>query len=63
MGHPEDARPFCVKCYRLSTCEDVVLAEVNDNHQARNRIVFDEPVETPGLKLELLATQGNPPPA
>jgi len=63
LGHPENVMPFCVKRYRLLTCDDTVLADVSDNHQTRNRIVLAEPVETRGLKLELLATHGNPPPA
>ncbi len=63
MGHPEAAMPFCVKHYRILDCTDSVLYEQTENYQSYNRIRFAEVVETPGLKIELLASHGSVPAA
>ena len=58
--HPEDAMPFCVKHYRLTDAQGLVLAEDLNNYQGRVELHLAEPVATDGLKLEMLATHGAP---
>ena len=62
-GHPEDVMPFAVKHYRLRDGDGRVLSEVTDNHQTVNRIVFDQPIETEHLQLEVVESQGDAPAA
>ena len=63
MGQPETAMPFCVKRYRVIDDDHNVVAEENDNHQARNTIRFDPPLVTGRLAIECLSTHGNAPAA
>ena len=63
QGHPERAIPFCVRHYRLLDCTERVLHEERENHQSFNRIRFAQPVETAGLKIELIASHGEVPAA
>jgi hypothetical protein len=63
MGHPENTIPFCVRHYRILNGDGAVLAECEDNHQTINRVVLDTPVTTDTLTIELLANNGDTPPA
>ena len=38
--------PFCVKHYRICDDREQLVAEVTENHQGRNTVVFDEPLST-----------------
>jgi hypothetical protein len=58
LGQPERVMPFCVKHYRVLDGAGRVLAEVTDNHQARNTVRLDSPTTTDRLRIELLATHG-----
>ena len=62
-GHPESVLPFTVKHWRLTDGKGKTLAEETDNHQTINRVRFDEPIETDQLQVEVLAMQGDAPPA
>lgn len=59
-GHAEAAMPFCVDRYRLLDDKGHVLFECSENHQARNTVLFDKPVVTRQLVIEILKTQGAP---
>ncbi|WP_062213113.1 FAD-dependent oxidoreductase [Streptomyces sp. NBRC 109706] len=61
-GHPERAMPFCVRHYLVRAGERVV-AERTDNHQTRDTLTFDPPVDTDELSVEVLASHGDTPPA
>lgn len=60
MSHPERATPFCVRQYRLVDQTGCCVHEAIDNHQSRNEIVFDVPLETQSLELQILETFGAP---
>jgi hypothetical protein len=62
MGHPERAVPFCVQHYQVLN-RTQVLAEKTDNHQTRNVIRFDTPVQTSELAIRVLSSHGNAPAA
>ena len=53
-GHPETAMPFCVKHYRIKDATGNIVAESKDNHQSRNWITFDAPMNTKRLTIEVL---------
>jgi len=53
MGHPEDVIPFCVRKYKIFDDAGKFLAGKDENYQAINRIVFDEPIKTSSLKIKL----------
>ena len=53
MGHPEEAVPFCVQNFSIKNCHEETLAVVKDNCLSTREIVFDEPVETAGLKIDM----------
>jgi hypothetical protein len=63
MGHPEDAMPFCVKRYSIQEGGGRVLYERADNHQTRNTVVFEQPVTTDRLVINLCEVNGATPPA
>jgi hypothetical protein len=63
MGHPEDAMPFCVKRYSIQAGGGRVLYEKADNHQTRNTVVFEQPVTTDRLVINLCEVNGPTPPA
>jgi hypothetical protein len=54
MGHPERVMPFCVSRYRICNDRNEVIYERTENHLAINRIVFEEPLQTRYLVLELM---------
>ncbi len=53
IQHPENVMPFCVREYQLLNDKDEVVFEKKENHQTRNVIMFDSPVETTNLKIRL----------
>lgn len=61
MGHPEDAMPFCVKRYSIQDGCGRTLHENPDNHQTRNSIVFEQPVTTDRLVINLCEVNGETP--
>jgi len=63
MGQPESALPFCVKRYELRDDHGRVLHRCDDNHQARQSIVWDEPVTVRQLSVVLLESWGPAPAA
>ncbi len=63
MGHPENRMPFCVRGYRLLDGEGKVLAESDEHHQTRAIVVFERPVVTSVLRVELQRPEANIPAA
>jgi hypothetical protein len=61
-GHPESVMPFCIKDYQI-WAQDKLVAEVHDNHQTRNIIRLEEPIETNDLTIKVLGVHGNAPAA
>ncbi|SEF18547.1 FAD-dependent oxidoreductase [Jiangella alba] len=60
--HPESAMPFCVRDYRV-LAGDRVVAERTGNHQTRDTLVFDPPLETGEVTVEVVASHGDVPAA
>jgi hypothetical protein len=60
MGHPEREIPFCVKRYRITGADGVVLFDSPENHQTRNCVVLPHPIQTSELHIEILSTHGAP---
>lgn len=63
MIHPETASPFCVREYVLCNDRNERIYHQTENHQSRNTIRFDEPLETSSLTIHLKAMNGNAPAA
>ncbi|RIV25408.1 FAD-dependent oxidoreductase [Fibrisoma montanum] len=63
MVHPETASPFCVREYILCNDRQERIYHKTDNHQTRNTIRFEQPVETRSLTIHLKATNGSAPAA
>jgi len=63
MGHPERRMPFCVERYRVLDEHGHLLAQCDDNHQARKVITLAQPVSTRSLRIELTAPAANVPAA
>lgn len=61
MVHPETASPFCVREYVLCDDRQERIFHQPDNHQTRNTIRFNEPIETASLTLHVKAMNGNAP--
>jgi hypothetical protein len=62
-GHPEREVPFCVRQYRILDGDGRVLADVQDNHHARNTVKLSKPVVIKQLKIETPAAGTSVPPA
>lgn len=62
VHHPENAMPACVRHYRILAGSQVV-AEVEDNHQTRRSHLFDPPLHTDQLTIELVNCHGHQPAA
>jgi hypothetical protein len=62
-GHPETVIPFCVSQYEIRNCSRTSLFKIEDNHQAINRLVLDQPIETDHWQLILRRPQVNVPAA
>jgi hypothetical protein len=63
MTHPESVMPFCVKEYYLCDDHNRKIHHRTDNHQTRNTVIFDTPVETSRLTIHLKGTHGGTPAA
>jgi hypothetical protein len=61
MTHPESVMPFCVKEYYLCDDHNRKIHHRNDNHQTRNTVIFDTPVETNRLTIHLKGSHGGTP--
>jgi hypothetical protein len=61
MTHPEFAIPSCVRQFRVSSAEGVVLADVSEHHQSRWRLQLPEPLHTSAIVVEILDTWGSLP--
>ncbi|WP_198664255.1 FAD-dependent oxidoreductase [Jiangella endophytica] len=57
-AHPENAMPFCVRHYRVKA-GGAVVAERTANHQTRDTLTFDPPLETDELTVEVVAGHGD----
>lgn len=53
MGHPEDVIPFCVRQYRIYDEQGTLIHEQVGNYQTINHIVWDKPVKTSALRIEI----------
>lgn len=63
IPHPENVMPFCVREYDVLDDEDRVVFTETNNHQTRNIVVFDTPIETTKLKIRLNHPSANSPAA
>lgn len=63
MTHPETEVPFCVSKYVLCNDQNEPVFQQQDNHQTRNSIRFDQPIETRSLAIHLKDTHGAAPAA
>ncbi|MDX2078953.1 MAG: FAD-dependent oxidoreductase [bacterium] len=63
MTHPERVMPFCVRSYRIRDAQGNIIAVCDDNHQTRNVIRFDSPIQTDCITIDNLTTWGDAPPA
>lgn len=63
MVHPETASPFCVREYVLCNDRQERVFHQPDNHQTRNTIRFDTPLDTNSLTLHVKAMNGRAPAA
>ncbi|GAA4413043.1 hypothetical protein GCM10023187_40880 [Nibrella viscosa] len=63
MTHPETVVPFCVKEYILCNDRQERIFHQPDNHQGRNTITFEQPVETSSLTIHLKSVNGSAPAA
>jgi hypothetical protein len=61
-SHHEAAMPFCVSNYVIRAGSDVIVRQ-EANHQTRNTYIFDTPVETDKLTLQVLGSHGEVPAA
>ena len=50
-GHPERIMPFVVQRYQVLDHNDQVIHQEKSNHQTRNELAFETPVETKVLKF------------
>lgn len=53
MGHPENVMPFCVRNYTILNDKNEVVYQKSGNYQTMNEIVFDSPVNTKRLTLQV----------
>lgn len=56
MTHPERAIPSCVRHFKVSTGEGVVLADVKEHHQSRWQLKLPAPLITNAIVVEILDT-------
>jgi hypothetical protein len=61
MGHPEEVIPFCVRQYRIYDEQGTLIHEQRDNYQTINHIVWDKPVTTSALRIEIAHPAANIP--
>lgn len=63
MLHPDRSIPYCVRHFRVKDANKRVLVERKENYQSQHTIIFDTPIETTELTIELLETNGPTPAA
>ncbi|GAB3273417.1 hypothetical protein GCM10027347_45790 [Larkinella harenae] len=63
MTHPETEVPFCIRDYTLCNDRKERIFEQMHNHQTRNTVRFDQPIETRSLSVHLKAMNGAAPAA
>ncbi|MCK9410809.1 MAG: FAD-dependent oxidoreductase [Prolixibacteraceae bacterium] len=51
LGHSESVMPFCVKNYKIFDDQEVLICEMENNHQSLNRIKLDVACNTTALKI------------
>jgi len=61
MGHYDSVMPFCVKEYRISDEYGNLIFETKSNHQSRNTIIFNIPLQVRLLKIQLKHPSENTP--
>ena len=61
MTHPETDSPFCVREYVLCNDKQERIYHESNNHQTRNTIQFEQPIETRSLTIHLKGTNGGAP--
>ena len=61
MQHAENHMPFCIKEYQVLNCGQKEIIAVNNNYQAVNDIVLDEPIVTNSLVFKLKKGDKNVP--
>lgn len=60
MTHPSRVSPHCVKRFRILTDSEQCIFEVKDNHHTLRRVLFETPVMTSAITIEVLETHGAP---
>ncbi|MGA0555493.1 FAD-dependent oxidoreductase [Larkinella sp. VNQ87] len=63
MTHPETEVPFCVRDYILCNDRKERVFSQTGNHQTRNTVRFEQPIETRSLTIHLKAMNGSVPAA
>lgn len=53
MGHSEHIMPYCIRKYKVSNADGVILAETDSNYQTINTIKFSNPVKTSRLNIHI----------
>ena len=61
LGHPERVMPFTVRDYTIRDENDQLIHETKGNYQTRNEIIFDEPLVTRKLTIQLKKPSVNVP--
>jgi hypothetical protein len=63
IRQPEEAMPFCVKSLDIKDDSGRVAASIIENHLSLRRVIFDPPLTTRRLALEIQAVNGPAPTA
>ncbi|MGV3558959.1 FAD-dependent oxidoreductase [Larkinella arboricola] len=63
MTHPETEVPFCVRDYLLCNDRKERIFQKTDNHQTRNTVYFEQPIESSSLTIHLKTVNGAAPAA
>ncbi len=63
MSHPEQVMPFCVRNYIIYDDQERIVYRKQDNYQTMNNIVFNEPIFTTQLTVQLEHPSANTPAA
>ncbi|QNL51078.1 FAD-dependent oxidoreductase [Olivibacter sp. SDN3] len=53
MGHPENVMPFCVRHFEIRDADNQLISEVHDQYQTRRTLIFDPPLKTDQLSIQL----------
>ncbi|RAJ95820.1 FAD dependent oxidoreductase [Larkinella arboricola] len=63
MTHPETEVPFCVRDYLLCNDRKERVFQKTGNHQTRNTVYFEQPIESSSLTIHLKTVNGAAPAA